>query len=635
MSRFISEDSVIDYDRDLVPDALEQELGLSVGGFHSDPEDSDGDGLLDSVEVQQGSDPSNGNDTFASAGSFQATAETLIPVNFTVGDHSGSHSEQWELKIYNVTPSGEVLKTRVQAGLGVLASREISFPEGFRQRVELNHVQGQGDFDYTFKIAVGAAAPDGIGLVVEDPDGLLGVNDNVPEAETEGDVTITVPKVRLKAQQGESVAINLGSATRTGIYFEAAPLVGPGTFKLTQNNDKIKVWSSETNGTVLTQASSKTKSWSLNNSQLGTLNATNRIWIEGLKVSDDITDTTVSLQCFDESDNSVGNPAEVAVTVSEISFERFVPQLDPVPAGYITEWIGRTPFDTTDYRGNHENTVLIEWNIPPDLAEELMPDISFRVVNVNPEPIRTLESEVFINDAEFRATDGVAPIRIIADFESKTGICQVDNPEERILTVGIFFKEQMLDFVNTIKILPRHRYLMEQSYPEAERFDRAAVYNALKYDLNFGYLPTHDPFMQGANGITQTFLTSPFIRVFIGPEPIGNENTLASTRIHENVHYKQGFTAIGEASAGHDFFFSWAGISEFDDITPSLISSLDFTSLSEINKASIQVWVGYEIDAYVVQIDADNIGITCLPNDKRQKAEDSIETYQSILFELL
>jgi hypothetical protein len=141
--------------------------------------------------------------------------------------------------------------------------------------------------------------------------------------------------------------------------------------------------------------------------------------------------------------------------------------------------------------------------------------------------------------------------------------------------------------------------------------------------------------MQGANGITQTFLTSPSIRVFIGSETAANENTLASTRIHENVHYKQGFTAIGEASAGHDFFFDWADISQFDSITPALLSSLDFASLSENNKASIQTWVGCEIDAYVVQIDADNNGIICLPSDKRQKAENSLETYQSILFNLL
>jgi|GEM_PF-1590858 len=313
MSRFISEEYATDFDRDRVPDALERELGLSVyspaGG-----EDSDGDGLMDFEEVQQGSDPSNANDTFASAGSFEATQETLIPVNFTVGDHSGSHSEQWELKIYNVTPSGEVLKSRVQAGLGVLASREISFPEGFRQRVELNHVQGQGDFDYTFEIEVAAAAPDGTGLVIDDPDSLLGVNDNVTPADLDGDVTITVPKVRLKAEQGESVVINLSSAARTPIYFEAAPLVGPGTFKLTQNNDKIKIWDSETGGSVLTQASSKTKSWSLTNSQLGTLNATNRIWVEGLEASDETYDTTITLQYHNTAGIEIGEAAEFTIT---------------------------------------------------------------------------------------------------------------------------------------------------------------------------------------------------------------------------------------------------------------------------------------------------------------------------------
>jgi len=204
------------------------------------------------------------------------------------------------------------------------------------------------------------------------------------------------------------------------------------------------------------------------------------------------------------------------------------------------------------------------------------------------------------------------------------------TPQGRTLTVGIFHQEQMLDFVNTIKTLPRHRYLWERSYPESERFDRAAAYNALKYDLRFGYLPTYGPSMTGANGITESFLTPPFIRVFIGSDTAANENTLASTRIHENVHYKQGFTAIGEASAGHDFFFDWADTDSFEEITPLLLSDLAFDELTQQEKLRVLDWVNAEVEAYSAQLQADLNDVTCLPISSLNQTRDSFNTYLEI-----
>ena len=321
MSRFISEEVSIDYDRDLVPDALERELGLTVGNFSSPAEDSDGDGLFDAEEVQQGSDPSNANDTFATPNSFKATQGSRVPVVFTIGDHSGSHSEQWELKIYNQLPGGgEELTARIQAGLGVLASREFEFAEGFRQRIALNHVRGEGDYDYTFEIVVGSS--DGsVGLVLDDPDSLVGVKNDVSTNDLSGDVMASVPKKRLKTPQGDQLYVNLTSPIRRPVYFEAAPLSGPGSFKLTQSTDKIKIWDSETDGTALTTPNSQTKSWSLNSSQLAALNASNRIWIEGLEISEEVDDTSINLQYYDENNNPIGEPAKNTVTLLQMDIE--------------------------------------------------------------------------------------------------------------------------------------------------------------------------------------------------------------------------------------------------------------------------------------------------------------------------
>ena len=321
MSRFVSEEVSIDYDRDLVPDALERELGLTVGSFSSPAEDSDGDGLFDAEEVQQGSDPSNANDIFATPNSFKATKESRVPVVFTIGDHSGSHSEQWELKVYNQLPSGgEELTVHIQAGLGVLASREFEFAEGFHQRIGLNHVRGEGDYDYTFEIVVGSSEGS-IGLVLDDPDNLLGIKNDVSTNELSGDVMATVPKKRLKTQQGDQLYVNLSSSIRSPVYFEAAPLSGSGSFKLVQSTDKIKIWDSETDGTLLTTPNSPTKSWSLNNNQLAALNASNRIWVEGLEISEEIDDTSISLQYYDENNNPVGESAKITVILLKMDVE--------------------------------------------------------------------------------------------------------------------------------------------------------------------------------------------------------------------------------------------------------------------------------------------------------------------------
>jgi len=321
MSRFVSEDAAVDYDRDIVPDATEREFGLNVGGPFGGREDSDNDGLDDAAEIHQGSDPSNEKDDWASPGSFDAVERTRVPVTFTVGDQSGSHSEQWELEIYNVAPDGsETLETTVRAGLGVLASREIEFSEGFRRKIKLNHVRGEGDFDYTFKIDIADFAPEGAGIVIDDPSGITGVKSNVTSDDLSGEVTATVPGRILKTRDGDTMTLNLGAGTRSPVFFEAAPNSGPGTFVLMQNNDKIRLWTNETpgEGEELTGPGNHEKDWSLDDSQLAALNDANRIYVEPLEVSDEADDTTVTLRYFDENDQPVGEAAEIKITIRSI-----------------------------------------------------------------------------------------------------------------------------------------------------------------------------------------------------------------------------------------------------------------------------------------------------------------------------
>lgn len=325
MNRFIAKEYGEDVDRDLVPDGLEKVLGLNVGNANSPPEDSDGDGLLDAEEVHQGSDPSNGNDAWASAGSFEATMGEVVPLVFTVGDHSGSHSEQWSLEFYKVADDGSrSLETTLRAGVGVLASREFTFTSGIIYEIELKHIHGEGDYDYSFLIDVASGAPPDAIALVDDPDGLTGVNDDVSLSSVEGTVTATIIQRSLKTQQGEELAVNISSGTRSPVQLKTGPAFGPGTVALTQNNDKIRVWSAETDGVELTgpgSANTRMTEWDLDDVELLALNTTNRIWIEGLETSDEIGDTTLTLAYVDADGNSTDEGVEIKITLLKVDLE--------------------------------------------------------------------------------------------------------------------------------------------------------------------------------------------------------------------------------------------------------------------------------------------------------------------------
>ena len=58
---------------------------------------SDDDGTNDGDEVAQGSHPADGSDN------GQPQEDKYLDVKLTVGDHSGSHSERYNLKVGSIT----------------------------------------------------------------------------------------------------------------------------------------------------------------------------------------------------------------------------------------------------------------------------------------------------------------------------------------------------------------------------------------------------------------------------------------------------------------------------------------------------------------------------------------------------
>lgn len=130
-----------DSDGDQMPDGWEVEYGLDPNddsgedGQEGDPdedgvsnfdeylngtdpklEDTDGDGIGDNIEIEQGSDPANPDDE------GNPPEQGVEEVLFVVGDDSGSHSENWLMKIVGIgdDPDTRVLKVK-GAEFGVLS----------------------------------------------------------------------------------------------------------------------------------------------------------------------------------------------------------------------------------------------------------------------------------------------------------------------------------------------------------------------------------------------------------------------------------------------------------------------------------------------------------------------------------
>ena len=197
-----------DSDGDGMPDGWEERHGfdpLVDNGTDGDPDsdfdsDPDGDGLTNGEEAVWGTDPwrkdtdldgvddgeevENGSDPDdASDGGVPASR---APISFVFGDHSGSHSEKYRLTVVPVKDAngqepapGQRPKSFewVNAQYGEVEGKTAMLMRGWTYEVRLYHVAsewgGVPDYDYTLHCLPSA----GIGVVVDDDDGLFGVDD--------------------------------------------------------------------------------------------------------------------------------------------------------------------------------------------------------------------------------------------------------------------------------------------------------------------------------------------------------------------------------------------------------------------------------------------------------------------------
>ncbi len=173
-------DSGFDMDGDKLSNAEECALGTDPGNA-----DSDGDGVKDGDEINHNSDPNDSTD--------EGKANSRAKVSFTFGDPSGSHSEKYSLQITPERgPEGDAQPETLSwlnENYGECETKTVLLKPGWKYKVELHHAgtdpeykgDPNPDYDYQLEYVAGSGS---VGIIVDDPDGLFGGNDNSGESFT-------------------------------------------------------------------------------------------------------------------------------------------------------------------------------------------------------------------------------------------------------------------------------------------------------------------------------------------------------------------------------------------------------------------------------------------------------------------
>ena len=157
-----------DPDGDGLANGTECQVGTDPGAA-----DTDGDGVADGTETAQNSDPTDAGDG--------GVPNSRVPVPFTFGDPSASHSEKYRLTVTPVEGVGGApgLFSWLNENYGVCETRTAMLKPGWKYEVQLFHAgtngSGDGYPDYDYELRCGATSPPG-NVAVSDPDSLFGTD---------------------------------------------------------------------------------------------------------------------------------------------------------------------------------------------------------------------------------------------------------------------------------------------------------------------------------------------------------------------------------------------------------------------------------------------------------------------------
>ncbi|WP_269537055.1 chitobiase/beta-hexosaminidase C-terminal domain-containing protein [Cerasicoccus fimbriatus] len=180
-----------DSDGDLISDSVELELEGFDPNIYDDPyadidgdgldnytefligarpdlEDSDGDGFTDAQEYRFGTSASDSNDN---PNSEDYNPNEVVELRLTIGDHSGSHSERWSLKIVRDSDGKTILNYQAPTFGEVAANKAFwMFRTGEIYTVTVEHVESNispEDFDYTADIQIPSTEKNAVLLIAD------------------------------------------------------------------------------------------------------------------------------------------------------------------------------------------------------------------------------------------------------------------------------------------------------------------------------------------------------------------------------------------------------------------------------------------------------------------------------------
>ncbi|TFG50771.1 MAG: hypothetical protein E4H40_00575 [Candidatus Brocadiia bacterium] len=260
----------------------------------SDPTkaETDGDGVHDGAEVSQGSDPADAGDA--------GKAENCVRIELAVGDHSGSHSERYALKV------GDNV-SHVAPEFGVVASNTYAFVKGKAYSFEIRWMARNietPDYDYT--ALVGGFSGSGSstnGYIVDDPSGILGQHDESdPFFAEEKTGTLYVVKLDIatdinndgtidatdepieESGIGEIVRVNDNNDPASGeddlqyMKVKIEPTLTQGVVWFTYDTNKVAIWKNLTRTQPIASGSETAPTWNLG---LGDI-IPDHVYIEGI-----------------------------------------------------------------------------------------------------------------------------------------------------------------------------------------------------------------------------------------------------------------------------------------------------------------------------------------------------------------